>query len=162
MSSGSRFKVFSLLLFFWNISGVYSADVSLAWDANAETDLAGYKVYYGTIPQSYGIPIIVGKQTAYTVTGLSSGTYYFIVTAHDTSNNESGPSNEVSKTVTGSATGCDANGDGSVNVVDLQVVVNAVLAGAQPAGSDINKDGSVNALDVQVLANVILGVRTCP
>jgi hypothetical protein len=93
---------------------------------------------------------------------LSSGTYYFIVTAYDTSNNESGPSNEVSKTVTGSTTGCDANGDGSVNVVDLQVVVNAVLAGTQPASSDINKDGSVNALDVQVLANVILGVRTCP
>ena len=26
----------------------YALDVTLAWDANSETDLAGYKLYYGT------------------------------------------------------------------------------------------------------------------
>lgn len=26
----------------------YAMDVTLGWDANSETDLAGYKIYYGT------------------------------------------------------------------------------------------------------------------
>ncbi len=162
LTIGIRCGILALFLLFWNISGTYSSDVTLSWDANTETDLAGYKVYYGTAPQSYGAPFILGKQTSFTVTGLGTGTFYFVVTAFDTSNNESGASNEVSKTVTGTTTGCDVNGDGSVNVVDLQVLVNTVLAGGQPSGCDINKDGNVNALDVQMLANVVLGVRTCP
>jgi hypothetical protein len=37
--------------------------------------------------------------TAYTVTGLPTGTHYFAVTAFDTSGNESDYSNEVSKTI---------------------------------------------------------------
>jgi len=35
----------------------------------------------------------------YTVSNLSAGTYYFVVKAYDTSNNESSPSTEVTKTV---------------------------------------------------------------
>ncbi|HJV65773.1 MAG TPA: hypothetical protein VJ550_08570 [Geomonas sp.] len=35
----------------------------------------------------------------YTVTGLETGTYYFTVTAVDSSGNESGYSNEARKTI---------------------------------------------------------------
>jgi hypothetical protein len=54
----------------------------------------------------------LGKTTQYTVTGLRTGqAYYFAVTAHDTSGNESGYSNEVCYTVsTGSG---DTDGDGA-------------------------------------------------
>ena len=79
------------------------AQVGLIWDApttNADgtplTDLAGYKVYFGTASRSYGAPINIGNVTTYTVTGLTPGiTYYFAATAYDTSNNESDFSNEV-------------------------------------------------------------------
>jgi chitodextrinase len=75
---------------------------TLAWDAVTYPTLSGYRVYYGTAPGTYlqplGQGINAGNVTTYTVTGLSSGTrYYFAVTAYDTSNNESGFSNEVFK-----------------------------------------------------------------
>ena len=78
-----------------------AADVALSWSSNTEPDLAGYKVYYGAASHGYGSPVVIGLQTTYTVTGLSNGTYYFSVTAFDTSGNESGFSNEVSKTISG-------------------------------------------------------------
>ena len=57
---------------------------------------------------------------------------------------------------------CDLNGDGSVNVTDLQSEVNAILTGSTSSAYDINRDTLVNILDAQVLANVILGTRSCP
>ena len=73
--------------------------VTLTWDANTEGDLAGYRVYAGTVSGVYGPPIDVGNVTNYTVTNLSEGqTYFFAVTAYDTSGNESGFSSEVSAT----------------------------------------------------------------
>ena len=56
--------------------------LTLAWDPNAEPDLAGYKVYYGTESGMYGFVLDVGNVTQYTVTGLEPETqYYFSLTA---------------------------------------------------------------------------------
>ena len=89
----------------------YAMDVTLGWDANTETDLAGYKIYYGAFqggPYSGtgspdgASPILVplsilanpsGPQ--FTVHGLTEGAHYFVVTAYDTEGLESGYSNEV-------------------------------------------------------------------
>ena len=83
-----------------------SGNATLTWDApttNADgtalTDLAGYKVYYGTASGSYTTTIDAGNVTTYTVGNLFSGTYYFAATAYDTSGNESSYSNEVSKII---------------------------------------------------------------
>ncbi len=78
--------------------------INLAWDApttNVDgtplTDLAGYKVYVGTAPGTYGTSGNVGNVTTYILSGLTSGqTYYIAVTAYDSDNNESDYSNEVS------------------------------------------------------------------
>jgi hypothetical protein len=58
---------------------------------------------------------------------------------------------------------CDINGDGAVNVLDLQRLANIILEkqGADGNG-DLNRDGRIDVLDLQVLANVILGKRSCP
>ena len=95
---------FAALLFFMAPATVFAASAVLSWNPNAEADLAGYKVYYGTASRSYGAPIDVGNTTSHTVTGLSSTTYFFAVTAYDTSGNESGYSVEVSKTFSASDT----------------------------------------------------------
>ena len=92
------------LTFVFSCAALYGADVVLQWDANSETDLAGYRVYYGTSSRSYGSPIDVGNTTTYTVSNLAAGTYYFAVTAYNTSNAESGYSNEVWTTIQGSDT----------------------------------------------------------
>jgi len=70
--------------------------VTLAWDANVETDLAGYKVYWGSASRTYGAPVTVGLVTTYKVEGLTTpGVYYFAVTAYNAAGQESGYSNEV-------------------------------------------------------------------
>ena len=77
-----------------------TGSATLSWSANTEPDLAGYKVYVGTQPGTYGAPIATGASTTYTVGGLAGGrTYYFSVSAVDSAGNESAPSSEVSKPV---------------------------------------------------------------
>jgi hypothetical protein len=151
-------------LIFLSFAGMaLSQNVTLQWDANTETDLAGYKIYYGTASGVYGTPVVSGTSTTYTVTGLAAGTYYFAVTAYNTSGLESGYSNEVYTTIAATTTVCDANSDGIVNVLDLQILINAIL-GIQtiPTGKgDLNSDGKVDVLDLQSLSNVILGLRSC-
>ncbi|MEW6324490.1 MAG: fibronectin type III domain-containing protein, partial [Nitrospirota bacterium] len=74
--------------------------MTVSWDANTESDLAGYKVHYGISSRVYTQSINAGNVTTRVVSGLSAGiTYYFAVTAYDTSGNESGYSAEVSKTI---------------------------------------------------------------
>jgi len=92
-----------------NISIQFSGSAILFWDpptTNADgsplTDLSGYKVYYGISSRNYSHNIDVGNVETYGVSNLTSETYYFAVTAYDTSANESDYSNEVSKaTVSG-------------------------------------------------------------
>jgi hypothetical protein len=140
-----------------------AADVSLAWDASLSPGITGYKVYVGTTSRTYGTPITIGNQTTYTITNLSAGTYYIAVTAYDASSNESGFSNEVTTTITGSTHVCDFNGDTVTNQLDQQVLVRAIL-GLIPSSLqyDLNSDSRVDALDLQILNNVISGQRSCP
>jgi hypothetical protein len=87
----------SLFLSAFFPTSVVASALTLAWDPNTEDDLAGYKVYYGLQSGNYDSVIDVGNVTEYTVTDLTSETrYYFVVTAYDTSLNESGFSEEVS------------------------------------------------------------------
>jgi hypothetical protein len=90
-----------------------AADVTLAWDANTESDLAGYKLYYDgdsdtEMYQGIGAtegdsPIIIysedlsdGDSPSYTITGLEEGQYYyFSLTAFDADDVESDFSDEV-------------------------------------------------------------------
>ncbi len=66
----------------------------LEWDPNVETDLAGYRVYR---MEQIGY-VLVGSTTVPTyqdITALSGHTYNYVVTAYDTSMNESCHSNMV-------------------------------------------------------------------
>lgn len=70
-------------------------------DGSPANDLAGYRIYIGTEPGRYGAPIDVGLVSEYVINGLEIGrTYYFAMTAFDSSGNESALSNELAKTIT--------------------------------------------------------------
>jgi hypothetical protein len=80
----------------------WAAPVNLAWDPNTDTDLAGYKLYYGPTPRSqatYPNVVVISKSAVTWQLTLSSGTYYFALTAFDTSGNESAFSAELSTVV---------------------------------------------------------------
>ena len=50
----------------------------------------------------------------------------------------------------------DVNGDGIVNVSDVIVLVNVILATENYENCDINGDGTINVSDVTELVNQIL------
>lgn len=72
--------------------------VRLTWDANAETDLAGYRMYQGVESGVYDKTFdISAPTTTFEATDLlAKTTYFWVVTAYNTSGLESLPSNEVS------------------------------------------------------------------
>jgi hypothetical protein len=80
-----------------------TGSATLSWTSNTEADLAGYKVYVGTAPGQYsyaGSPFVIGLVGSYTLSGLPIGqTYYFALSAFDSTGNESGLSTEVSKSL---------------------------------------------------------------
>jgi hypothetical protein len=79
----------------------YGATITLAWDANTEPDLAGYKIHYGTASHAYSDSVDVGNTTQYTLANLDDGvTYYLAATAYDNDNNESAYSAELVHTTT--------------------------------------------------------------
>ena len=67
-------------------------------DGSALTNLAGYTVYYGTSPDNLAQSVKVTNPglTAYAVTGLSSGTWYFAVTSYSADGVESSRTTTVS------------------------------------------------------------------
>ncbi len=92
-----------ILLFFALVSSqiALAAQIRLAWDPNTESNIEGYKIYYGTSSKSYIGSVDIGNVTKYTLTGLTQGqTYYIAVTAYNNSNSESGYSIEVSGVAT--------------------------------------------------------------
>ena len=91
---------------------VFAGSATVSWQANTEPDLAKYRVYWSTTAGSYGsykAEVAKGTNT-YTASTLTDGqTYYFVVTAVDTSGNESGFSSPpASKTISGGSTGVPA------------------------------------------------------
>jgi len=70
-------------------------------DNSVLTDLAGYKIYYGTSPGNYSTPIIINGPglSSFLVENLPISDWYFVMTAFNSSGIESSYSIEVSKTI---------------------------------------------------------------
>lgn len=70
-------------------------------DGSALTDLAGYYVYYGTSPENLTESVKVSNPglSAFTVGNLTSGTWYFAVSAYSSSGVESARTNVISTTI---------------------------------------------------------------
>jgi len=87
-----------------------SEKVTLTWNQNQEKDISGYIIYFDSdtasapyegIATVYGFPspIIIGKDTSFTVTGLfNDTTYYFAIKAYDISGNTSDYSISINAT----------------------------------------------------------------
>ena len=51
----------------------------------------------------------------------------------------------------------DVNGDGEVNIADINVLCNEILSGSYNEKHDVNGDGEVNIADINAIVNIILG-----
>lgn len=95
---------------------LFAGSVVATWNANSEPDLAGYKLFYGTASRTYTDSIDVGNVTEQEVSDLTDGVkYFFAVAAYDSSGNQSGYSQEVSKVIGKNLASTSAgNGEGEI------------------------------------------------
>ena len=81
------------------VHGHGAESVTLAWDANPEPDVIGYRVRFGTATGNYTETVDAGNATTATLPNLTAGTKYFIVaTAYNAAGLESLPSAEITYT----------------------------------------------------------------
>lgn len=119
-----KYILLSIPLFFCFVTIGYTKDATLMWSKNTESDLDGYKVYYksgSSGPPYNGMGAMEGdspititlqelynpEQPEYTIHDLDDNEdYYFVLTAYDIYERESGYSNEVDTVKYSSSGGC--------------------------------------------------------
>ncbi len=98
----------SSLQFSITVNAIALGSVSLSWtppteneDGSNLSDLAGYKIYWGTIPGSYPNSVTINNASAstYIVDNLTAGTYEFVATSFNSAGVESAYSSPATKTV---------------------------------------------------------------
>lgn len=144
------------------LSAANAATVTLAWDKSPESDIAGYKIHYGTAGGSYQYSVNVGNCTSCTISGLAEGTtYYFAATAYNAGNTESSFSPEVAYTIPvpdtdGDQDGISDNDETSIYGTDNNKADTdndgigdgeELLFWGTQWNADYDKDGLMNVLD---------------
>lgn len=98
----------SLAAFTITVQQVATGSATLSWSAPTQrtdgtplTDLAGYKIHFGTTSGSYPNQVVINNAgiTTYVVENLSPGTYYFSISSFDATGAESRYSNPASTTI---------------------------------------------------------------
>ena len=132
-----RFWIPAVLIALSSLSSVPSAlattpgTVVLVWNANTETDVAGYRVHYGTATAPYSSTVSVSYPTA-TISDLTDGyTYTFAVTAYNTAGAESPYSTSVSYTV------------GSTQVIPSAILANISTRADVQTGENVTIGGFI-------------------
>jgi fibronectin type 3 domain-containing protein len=91
--------LFLCLFLFWFSAG-YTAEITLLWDKNTETDIEGYRVYSGISSKTYATNPICQVDSNWNsctvIVPLDGKTRYYAVKAYNTEGLESAFSNEVS------------------------------------------------------------------
>ena len=134
--------------------GEYTNEVLLSWLGTDITD--NYKIYRDGV----WMGIVPGDQLEYTdiIPELEIVYEYCIESV-----NGCGESGWRCDTGYSALPGGDVNEDGSIDVLDIVVVVNIIIGNYTPSydeflSADMNSDGVLDVLDIVILINAILGL----
>lgn len=144
--------------------------VKLEWPATNTSDVQGYNMYryYNLTDSTYSDTLLVNPalitDTVFTdFNVIPDTTYHYLYRTVSTGLTQT----DFSKSIMArpfSAPNGDANGDMSVNVLDLTTIVSYILGkNPQPFlfdAADINGDGNINVLDVISIVKTILGQKS--
>jgi hypothetical protein len=138
-TSGPTFTTSSSTI---NLSGTASDNIGVT-QVTWVTDRGGSGVASGT--------------TNWTISGLAlnAGSTVVTVTAHDAAGNVA--SKVLSVSYAAAKLSCDLNGDGVVNVLDVQLATNQVLGYATCGSADLIGNGQCTIVDVQRIISASLG-----
>ena len=131
-------------------STLAATSVSFAWNPSAGTNIAGYKIHYGTSSRSYTNSVAVGNVTNATISGLVGGfTYYFAATAIDLFGLESNYSSEATNPAP-----AIVNQPPTLNVLnDLTLNENSGLQTIPFSGVSSGASNEVQSLTVSVVSS---------
>ena len=146
--------------------------VDLEWNGQDMVDLMGYNMYryYKVTDSTYSDTTLVNTSmitdTTYCdMSVIPDTTYYYMYTGISTDFIESGYSDPASATPFDAAPG-DANGDMSVDVLDITTIVAYMLnQNPQPFlfdAADVNGDDVINVLDIIGVVGIINGTKSAP
>ena len=123
----------------------YSANLTVAWDANSEPDLIGYRIYCGESSGNYTVnhDLISSDPndpppTTYEFTGLKEGTTYYLAAKAISQTGESDYSQEISYTVPAAPVASDIDKDG---YTVAQNDCNDADSSINPGATDVCGDG---------------------
>ena len=94
--------IFASLISFALAFCVCAADATVTWEASPESDIAGYRLAYGTVSGTYTTVVDAGNKLTVSIKNLrESTTYYFVLLAYDDGapSLSSVPSDEATYTV---------------------------------------------------------------
>jgi len=146
--------------------------VDLEWPPANTPDALGYNLYryYNLTDSTYSNTTMINSElimdTLYTdFNVIPDTTYHYLYTILGTDMIESDYSKKVTATPFDAANG-DANGDLSVNVLDITTIV-AYMLNQNPSpflfdAADVNYDGQINVLDIIGLVQLISGDKSAP
>ena len=136
------------LIFSISVGTAYSANLTLAWDANSEPDLIGYRVYCGESSGNYTVNHDITSSdpndpppTTYEFTGLEEGITYYLAAKAISQTGESAFSHEISYTVPAAPVDpqdIDNDGDG---YTENQGDCNDADSSINPGATDVCGDG---------------------
>jgi hypothetical protein len=144
-------RAFCVALFLVAICSSFAESLSLGWDTNPESNIAGYRLRYGTVSGNYTITKEVGNSTTITLPDLVAGTtYYFSVSAYNTDGLEGPSSEEVSATIEP----VDADGDDLPDAWEMEQGI-AQLDNSTGGGAmgDPDRDGLPNLVEYAMNLN---------
>lgn len=92
-----------IVFLFIAVPAFAATNVSIRWNANTESDMAGYRIYRSAVSGSYDTSNLTGDIThptvEFTENGVPDGTWFWVITAYDLAGNESVYSEETTRRI---------------------------------------------------------------
>jgi IPT/TIG domain-containing protein len=122
-------------------TALHAATVTATWNPNPESDIAGYRLLYGTQSGNYTTTLDVGNVTTSVVTVTAGQTYFFVVQAYDTSGLTSPNSAEASVAVPAGTAPILTSVTPSSGAIGTPVVIAGTNFGATQGTSTVTFNG---------------------